>query len=493
MPNVTTACVVAMALMIGMSVIHLPGIADGSAGNLFLNVESSTYKTGDTVRMEAVLGDTIRTNADHVVLEIYNPMNEITIKETIETSNGEFGYSYVIGGPLDDKSGEYRIVATYGPETAEAAFTFTFIPGFSDGWLPIEVEAGGRIYTLQYQLDGLQLGGVSVNYSNTSMLITIEPATAGHDATLVLRYPHEFFPYTVSEVFNDEQCARFEAGGTDERVLEVSTYAANGEPTKIQVFGDGGRTTCDNTFSSDTGSLWLVASEPSLKTNSSPVAEVRAGDDLVVASTYRNTENTNRSAVFITEVRNGNGVTILLESLSGIIESNSSTEVGVLWMPDEPGTYELRTFAISDIENPIVQSGVVSTSVSIAPAQIVYPLQVGGDEFEIPIMFPSGWGRIDDVKLQTYWPMIHVSATVSHGSDIVLTLPLELLKHWETGSGLEYCVGFPLAVMVDGQDAVAAISDITDAGQVVSVPVTGGPHIIEISGTSLLLSPPRCD
>jgi hypothetical protein len=106
-----------------------------------------------------------------------------------------------------------------------------------------------------------------------------------------------------------------------------------------------------------------------------------------------------------------------------------------------------------------------------------------------------GWARIEEnVTFHEYWPTLRIYADISHdGADITFALPLELLKRWESGSKQEYCVGFPLAVMVDGESVAASISEPKLEGQVVSLPIGKGIHSIEIAGLSLLISPPSCN
>ena len=70
--------------------------------------------------------------------------------------------------------------------------------------------------------------------------------------------------------------------------------------------------------------------------------------------------------VIIIEIRDGNGITISLQILKGILNSHGNTEVGVSWIPELKGKYEIRSFAITSMENPDILSAVVRRSVNVS-------------------------------------------------------------------------------------------------------------------------------
>ena len=92
------------------------------------------------------------------------------------------------------------------------------------------------------------------------------------------------------------------------------------------------------------------------------------GEEWIVSSTYKNNDAIHDwAASFIVEVRDSNGVTILLDFPSGTIDAGGRMNVGVPWTPLQVGSYELRTFAITDLENPRILSLISSSEVNIAP------------------------------------------------------------------------------------------------------------------------------
>jgi hypothetical protein len=169
--------------------------------------ESSEYRSGDTVQIHSTLDYPIRTDAEFVTLQINNARGELALKAEIASETGEFSYEYVIGGPLDEQSGTYRIEATFGPETAEWNFVYIAITGYSDGWLPLTVQVDGKTYFAKYKLDNLVLDDLTIDLEASTALVRIEPGSEGRESKLVLRYPNEMIPFDIAEVINDKQCA----------------------------------------------------------------------------------------------------------------------------------------------------------------------------------------------------------------------------------------------------------------------------------------------
>jgi hypothetical protein len=66
------------------------------------------------------------------------------------------------------------------------------------------------------------------------------------------------------------------------------------------------------------------------------------------------------------EVRNADGVTVSLGWQTGTMRPQGQTEVGMSWIPSDSGEYEVRTFLISDLLNPMVLSGVASSQVTVS-------------------------------------------------------------------------------------------------------------------------------
>jgi hypothetical protein len=69
--------------------------------------------------------------------------------------------------------------------------------------------------------------------------------------------------------------------------------------------------------------------------------------------------------VAIMEIRDAAGVTVSIGWQSGTVQPQTGAEIGMSWVPEGPGNYELRTFLISDMLNPVILSSVSSSEVTV--------------------------------------------------------------------------------------------------------------------------------
>jgi hypothetical protein len=77
----------------------------------------------------------------------------------------------------------------------------------------------------------------------------------------------------------------------------------------------------------------------------------------------------NRSAlqpyVLIIEVRNELGITTYLQYQSGVLSLEGRFDAGFSWKPEEKGKYEIRSLAISDLQEPTLISGLSVADVTV--------------------------------------------------------------------------------------------------------------------------------
>lgn len=100
---------------------------------------------------------------------------------------------------------------------------------------------------------------------------------------------------------------------------------------------------------------------------SGPVNAPRAGEQLVITATITNPCSGQQPFVALVEVRNAKGVTEHLSWQSGeLAGSGGHTAIGVLWVPQDGGIYELRTFAINSLDNPRILSILRTLAVGIS-------------------------------------------------------------------------------------------------------------------------------
>ena len=111
-------------------------------------------------------------------------------------------------------------------------------------------------------------------------------------------------------------------------------------------------------------------SKPSLKSNYSyGTAGVRVGQEYVIATTISRDVEYEGDVPFVVfvEARDSNGVTQYLASQFGKLSGQiyDQTEIGSSWTPDSSGMFSLRTFAISDMENPMILSQVYESIIYV--------------------------------------------------------------------------------------------------------------------------------
>lgn len=110
----------------------------------------------------------------------------------------------------------------------------------------------------------------------------------------------------------------------------------------------------------------ITPSEPVLKdVTGRELTEVCSGTQAIVTTVLSNTVDDALPFVQIIEVRDASGVTQKLDFQSGTLSAGGQSEVGSSWTPDQPGSYSLRTFAISNLNNPQVLSEVKETPTTV--------------------------------------------------------------------------------------------------------------------------------
>lgn len=93
----------------------------------------------------------------------------------------------------------------------------------------------------------------------------------------------------------------------------------------------------------------------------------KAGASLTLSTTISNNDDEPQSFVALLDVRDSSGVTVFLALQSGTLEPSGSTTIGVLWQPDSPGKFEVRTFAVSQLGTAVqVLSPVAASEITVS-------------------------------------------------------------------------------------------------------------------------------
>ncbi len=121
------------------------------------------------------------------------------------------------------------------------------------------------------------------------------------------------------------------------------------------------------TIGGATGTTTTTPSAPKLQDiRGQDLTEITAGSQAIITTTVTNNNAQAQPFVALVEVRDADGITVYLQWQTGTLNPNGSANIGLSWTPDAPGTYELRTFVISNLLNPSALSPVVTSSVTVS-------------------------------------------------------------------------------------------------------------------------------
>ena len=109
----------------------------------------------------------------------------------------------------------------------------------------------------------------------------------------------------------------------------------------------------------------LQPDTPQLKNQTGQVLNNAVTGELAIITTRINSNSTqNESFIAMVEARNSIGITELLEFQTGQVRGGN-VEVGISWTPEEPGEYELRTFLLTDLQDPQILSDVTTKIITV--------------------------------------------------------------------------------------------------------------------------------
>jgi hypothetical protein len=126
----------------------------------------------------------------------------------------------------------------------------------------------------------------------------------------------------------------------------------------------------DFTFVVPIGSVGTLGSAtpsaPTVKDASGgAVGSITTGQQVVLTTTVTNNVDDELPFVALVEVRDASGITNFLAWQTGVMDAGDRTEVGLSWTPENAGDYTVRTFVISNLNNPQVLSEVQTTNISV--------------------------------------------------------------------------------------------------------------------------------
>ena len=92
---------------------------------------------------------------------------------------------------------------------------------------------------------------------------------------------------------------------------------------------------------------------------------ITVGKQVTISKSFRTTIDSSRPFLALFDVRDSDGVSVYIAWQTGMVIPRNDVVVGISWMPEEAGDYEIRTFLISDWTNPEVLSPVASTNLKV--------------------------------------------------------------------------------------------------------------------------------
>jgi hypothetical protein len=96
------------------------------------------------------------------------------------------------------------------------------------------------------------------------------------------------------------------------------------------------------------------------------VDEVAPGEQVVISVDVNNNNNFAQDFTAIVEVRTADDITEYLQWQTGTLNPDGSVNVGLSWIPADSGEYTIRTFVVSNLQNPAVLSSVEESTVTVS-------------------------------------------------------------------------------------------------------------------------------
>ncbi len=92
------------------------------------------------------------------------------------------------------------------------------------------------------------------------------------------------------------------------------------------------------------------------------------GKQVTISRSFTANIESSRQFLALFEIRNSDGVSVYIAWQTGIIYPKDDVVVGVSWMPEEAGDYDVRTFLLSNLTQPEVLSVVGSHDLKVIDA-----------------------------------------------------------------------------------------------------------------------------
>ncbi len=86
--------------------------------------------------------------------------------------------------------------------------------------------------------------------------------------------------------------------------------------------------------------------------NKAQLRQIYVGQEIQLQSKATNNLNSVQPFTYIVQIRDKEGITVMLESIEGKLSPQKPFRLAVKWLPEEPGKYSIALFVWKDLEDP---------------------------------------------------------------------------------------------------------------------------------------------
>jgi len=404
--------------------------AEDQATNLHFEYAEETASDGDDGdEIELDIPIVTGTGVIRVSPELVGPGTEITVlvidSDLNEDPNSSDDLSPTDVGDMvefttsrdevEDDSNENPGLDETGPNTGVFEFTIQLVPGDAEDCADETVGPTQTVSGNEAEMGACPGDFISIRYDDTTAGITSalievsswdpefaadqESYSVGDRATISISDPdanqdpdiadslRDIHVTSDTDVVGDDFSAL--ETGPDTGVFRLSftltgpnqgggVAVRNGDTVEVEYTDEFPADFVDEEEDKDfvfTFEVGGAAPTPQTTTPSAPVLrdvqnrvvdEVTVGQQVVLSTTIVNNIEEDQPFVALVEVRDDTGVTVFLSWQTGTLTPDGRIDVGISWTPEFAGDYQIRTFVLSNLENPQILSPVASSEVTVS-------------------------------------------------------------------------------------------------------------------------------
>jgi hypothetical protein len=224
--------------------------------------------------------------------------------------------------------------------------------------------------------------------------------------------------------------------------------------------------------------------------NGQAISSVHVGQQAVVQIVLDNAIDSNLPFAVLIEIRNGQGITEYLAWYSGSVDANGTYKFETSWMPsngclgsdiDWRCTYEIRTFAVSNLTNPQVLDAVEMAQIAVLGADErykVYELMIDGREYGMTYSLDNG--SITNIKYEPAIATVLVELNLVGESELVIKLPNEII--FDSINCAVHPSDLDAEVFADTIPVSEVQQASTTASRLLQIQLPAGTEVVEIVG-----------